>query len=91
MPATLTPEGIAVLLVYGAKIEVARGDQPGIRVTAGYHDGSVLLEAVGFACPTNAVAAIQRAHDACVDAGLDVRRPTRRTSNNPARLVWRRL
>ena len=57
----LTANGVAVLLVYGAEIKAARAGQPGVRVTAGYHDGSVLLEAVGFECATTGTAAIKTA------------------------------
>jgi hypothetical protein len=95
---TLTPEGVAVLLVYGAEIKVARGPrfpgdpgQPGIRVTAGYADGTVLLEAVGFPHLGESVPAIQEADQACVDAGLDVSFAPRGRSRYPARIVSRKV
>lgn len=95
----LTPRGVTVLLVYGAEIKTARapqGDdpgQPGIRVTAGYHAGAVLLEAVGFepAWSGEALATLDEAVRACQDAGLEVRMPPHRMSNHPARVVNRRL
>lgn len=88
----LRPEGVAVLLVYGAAIRVARDGKPGIRITAGYHDGSVLLEAVGFDPPNGGAAcdAIVRAGRACLDAGLVVHRAPHRMSNFPARVIYRR-
>ena len=89
-PAELRPESVAVLLVYGAEITVSRGGRPGIRVTAGYHDGSVLLEAVQFDNCHTAVKAICEAAQACLDAGLVVQFAPHRMSNYPARVVHRR-
>ena len=89
-PHEITVPGVKVLLVYGAHIKVATADQPGIRVTAGYHDGSVLLEAVGFPDRCAAVEATQEAATACLDAGLIVGAAPHRMSNYPARVVFRR-
>lgn len=89
MTGPLQALGVEILLVYGAEIRVARGGRPGIRVTAGYHDGTVLLEAVGFPACTEGVAAIREAHKACVAAGLDVKLAPPRMSNHPARIVRR--
>jgi len=88
----LTREGVHVLLVYGARIKVARDGRPGIRVTAGYHNGDVLLEAVGFDLPWcgEARQAITEAAQACEDAGLLVQIPPRRMSNYQARIVRRK-
>lgn len=90
-PATATEEltvpGMHVLLVYGARIKISRNGQPGIRVTAGYSDGSVLLEAVGFDTEGPATVAIREAADACRDAGLCVQPVPHRMSNFPARRV----
>lgn len=88
--AALTATGVEVLLVYGAKIKPSRNGSPGIRVTAGYSDGSVLLEAVGYPTGGQAVAAIAEAHRACEDADLVVRRSTHRLSPFPSRVVFRR-
>ena len=89
----LTAEGVAVLLVYGAEIKVARNGRPGIRVTAGYHDGTVLLEAVGFQDfeRVEAVRAIREADQACVDADLDVKLVPPQMSGYPARIVSRKV
>jgi hypothetical protein len=89
MTKPLTTLSVAVLLVYGAEIKVARDDQPGIRVTAGYHDGTVLLEAVGFHACTDATRAIAEAEQVCLDAGLNVSVAPRRMSNHPARVISR--
>ena len=85
--ADLTVPGMHVLLVYGAKIKLSREGRPGIRVTAGYSDGSVLLEAVGFDTEGPATVAIREAADACRDAGLSVQPVPHRMSNFPARRV----
>lgn len=87
----LTADGVAVLLVYGARIKISKDDRPGIRVTAGYHDGSVLLEAVGYASKWDgeAVEAICDASQACLDAGLTVSFAPRRMSDFQARIVQR--
>lgn len=92
-PEPLTADGVRVLLVYGASIRVSTGDQPGIRVTAGYHNGSVLLEAVGFypAWSGEALVALDEAVRACSDAGLVVNSPPPGLSNFPARRIHRRL
>ena len=89
----LTADGVRVLLVYGASIRVSTGDQPGIRVTAGYPDHGVLLEAVGFspAWSGAALVALDEAVRACKDAGLTVGVPPPGLSNFPARRVHRRL
>lgn len=67
----LTATGLAVLLVYGAEIKVARAGQPGVRITADAA-GDVLLEAVGWPDGPSAQTAISEAHSACVVAGLEV-------------------
>jgi hypothetical protein len=89
-PGPLTAPGMHVLLVYGARIRIAHGDKPGIRVTAGYSDGSVLLEAVGFATGGEAQVAIEEAARACKDADMIVQAVPYRLSNFPARRVRRR-
>ncbi len=81
---------VELLLVFGAKIKPSREGRPGIRVTAGYHDGSVLLEAVGFPSGGAANVAICEAAQACLDAGLVVQFAPHRMSNFPARVVRRR-
>lgn len=87
----LTATGLAVLLVYGAEIEPPRDGQPGIRVAAGYHDGSVLLEAIGYPCFSTGNTAICRAAQACIDAGLRVDfAPHRMSKGHPARIVSRK-
>lgn len=89
-PGLLTPAGVTVLLVYGAEIKTATADRPGIRITAGYHDGTVLLEAVGFDNRVKALLAIGEADRACDDAGLERRPAPRRMSNHPASIVQRK-
>ncbi len=88
----LTADGVAVLLVYGAHVKISKDGRPGIRVTAGYHDGSVLLEAVGYdpSWGGDARKAINDAHQACVDAGLIVSFAPQRMSDFQARIVRRR-
>jgi hypothetical protein len=76
-------------MVYGAAIPVARAGKAGIRITAGYRDGSVLLEAVNYAHREAGAEALREAERACMDAGLRVAFPPHRTSNHPARLVYR--
>lgn len=88
-PGKLTERGLTVLLVYGAEIKTARAGEPGIRVTAGYHDGTVLLEAVGFDTEPEAHTAIAEAAQACMAAGLRVDFAPRRMSNHPARVISR--
>lgn len=89
-PDPLTREGVHVLLVYGARIKMSREGQPGIRVTAGYHDGSVLLEAVGFNTRGPAQIALAEAVKACEDAGLLTTVVPHRMSSFPARIIRRR-
>lgn len=91
-PDQLDPTGVAVLLVYGARLKISRDGRPGIRVTAGHHNGSVLLEAIGFDPPQGgqAASAISQAAQACRDAGLVVQLAPHRMSNWPARVVFRR-
>lgn len=88
----LTADGVAVLLVYGAHVKISKDGRPGIRVSAGYHDGSILLEAVGYDLPWGGEArkALCDASQACIDAGLLVSFASRRMSNFQARIVRRR-
>lgn len=67
----LTATGVAVLLVYGAKIFPPQGGKPGIRVTID-GKGGALLEAVGYPCMTTADQALDEAGKTCIDAGLIV-------------------
>lgn len=72
----LNPDGVAVLLVYGAKLfPPAVGPdgsrRPGIRVTVDAH-GTCLLEAVGYANHEAANLAICAAAQTCLDADLIV-------------------
>lgn len=95
LPATgpLTSDGVAVLLVYGAHVKISKDGRPGVRVSAGYHDGSVLLEAVGYELPWGGEArkALCDASQACIDAGLTVSFAPRRMSNFQARIVRRSI
>lgn len=89
---------VEILLVFGAEIKTvrgARGDDPGtpgIRVTAGYDDGTVLLEAVGFepAWSGDALRAMDEAVDACYAAGLHVYMAPFYMTDLHARIVRRR-
>lgn len=67
----LKPEGVAMLLVYGARLMPPREGKPGIRVTV-EEDGACILQAVGYPDQPAAQTAIARAHQTCVDANLDV-------------------
>lgn len=80
---------VEILLVFGAEIKTSRNGSPGIRVTAGYHDGTVLLEAVGFDTDGEAQQAITEATWACWAAGMGTRTAPRCMSTHRARLVWR--
>lgn len=90
MTDPLDPNGVRILLVYGAKLRISRDGRQGIRVSAGYHDGSVMLEAVGFNTGGQATAAICEAAQACLDAGLGVSFAPHRMSNFPARIIRRK-
>lgn len=88
---SLTRTGLSVLLVYGAEILPPRDGQPGIRVTGGYRNGTVLLEAVGYDSEPEAHTAIARAAQACIAADLRVSFAPHRMSNFPARVISRKV
>lgn len=87
----LNPEGVAVLLVYGAKLFPPGQGRPGIRVTVDAQ-GTCLLEAVGYATEAAGEQAIEEAGQTCLDAGLVVTSAPRWVETRyPALVVRRRL
>jgi hypothetical protein len=67
----LNPIGVAMLLVYGARLHPPRNGNPGIRVTVD-GQGICLLEAVGYPDHAAGNLAICEAAQVCIDAGLVV-------------------
>lgn len=67
----LKPEGVSMLLVYGARLFPPRDGRPGIRVTVDKH-GTCLLEAVGYDHRGDAIRAICEAAQTCIDSDLVV-------------------
>lgn len=91
----LHPEGVSVLLVYGAKLHPPTAAtpstpaRPGIRVTVDPH-GTCLLEAVGYPDDAAANVAICAAAQTCLDAELVVSFTPTWMNVKHARIVRRR-
>lgn len=67
---TLRGQGVAVLLAYWAELYPPKGATPGVECSGSV---SVLVTAVGYPAPEDALVALSAATAVCQDAGLVTR------------------